>query len=130
MKLSDIKVGTAYADTWGRKCTVTKVGVTGLAGRGRMGVSDSLQATYVETRELGIPIHCRNIQRTWQEQVAIQRTCDLVKNKAEERVARVWDILEEHVGLKRPDWKDTTIVFSVSDVEQICRALTKPRRGK
>ncbi len=131
MKLSDIKVGTAYADTWGRKWTVLEVGVKGWAHHGRMGVSKSYQATYVRVDgKHQSPIHCRNIKRTWREQEAIDKTIDLVNGKAEERVTRVWDILEEHAGLKRPDWKDTQIVFSVSDVEQICRALTKPRRLK
>ena len=126
MKLADIKEGAEYADTYGRKMTVEKVGVEGWASHGRAGLFKSTHSTYVAIKRphgSKDTVHCRSFLHTWAHQEAIDKARKEETEKSESRVIRLWGILEEYTELKRPDWADTTIRLNTDQVEKICEAL-------
>lgn len=134
MKLKDIEVGKAYADTYGNKIVVLEVGVYGRVYHDRVGSGRSDHRHYVKIKtkyDHDDTAHYRSVVRPWVEQEEIDKKKAERISLGEAEVSRLWSILESNTSLtRRSHWPSTRIELDHEEVTKVCKAFVKHGQPK
>jgi hypothetical protein len=131
MKLSDIKVGEYYSNSYEQRVLVLEVGVYGRVYPGGRWIS-TVQSDRKDYVRVETPyghedlLHCRSIKHPWETQEKIDKAREEEESVGVARVNYLWDVLEKYTEVKRRGlYPETRMELSHDEVEKVCEALLK-----